>query len=63
MRINYFTWKYNIKFYWLYFTDIQLEDGDACPSLTDMKPFMTIITAKYISIYCMMSDYPLLLVS
>nr|XP_022320988.1 uncharacterized protein LOC111123136 isoform X3 [Crassostrea virginica] len=26
--------------------DIQLEDGDACPSLTDMKPFMTIITAK-----------------
>ncbi|XP_078323305.1 uncharacterized protein 5-like isoform X4 [Crassostrea virginica] len=43
--------------------DIQLGDEDACPSLTDMKPFMTIITANYILINCMKSDYPSFLVS
>ena len=27
-------------------------------NFTDIQPFMTIIRAKYILIYCMMSDYP-----
>ena len=37
---------------------MQLEDEDAGPFLTEMQPFMTIITPKYTWIYNMMSDYP-----